>query len=165
MTAEIVGAARLRELLSYNPETGIFEWLRRVNAMVPAGPAGSVNAIGYRYITIKRRHYLAHRLAWFMSYGTWPEIQIDHINGAKDDNRLCNLREATRSLNSQNQVRAHRRNASGLIGAHWNPKDRNWRSHIMVNGRVIGLGAFPSAQAAHEAYIAAKRIHHKGCTI
>lgn len=166
MAKPIVDVAQVRELLNYDPETGVFTWRVVRSRMVKAGDvAGSVNAVGYRYITIKRRHYLAHRLAWLFVHGVWPAIQIDHENGLKDDNRLENLREATRSLNQQNQRRAQAGNKSGLIGAHWNPNDRNWRSHIMVNGKTIGLGAFQSAQAAHEAYLRAKRIHHAGCTI
>jgi len=165
MAGEIVSVERLHELLSYDPETGVFVWLRRMNAMVPAGQAGSVNAVGYRYITIKRKHYLAHRLAWVMSHGSWPAIQIDHINCIKDDNRLCNLREATRSLNQQNRHRAHKNNASGLLGAHWAPKDRVWVAHITVNRKIVRLGAFRSAELAHEAYLQAKRARHAGCTI
>ena len=166
MAGEIVSVDRLRELLSYDPETGVFVWLRRTNAMVPSGAqAGSVNAVGYRYITIKRKHYLAHRLAWAMSHGSWPAIQIDHINCIKDDNRLCNLREATRSLNMENRRYAQKNNVSGLLGAHWAPKDQVWVAHITLNRKTVRLGCFQSPELAHEAYLRAKRLLHKGCTL
>jgi hypothetical protein len=89
-------------LLKYNPDTGVITWAttsRHVNA---GDVAGYVCPRGYRYISVGGKKQSAHRLAWFLSYGVWPEDQVDHINGDKTDNRLVNLRSATKAQNNRN---------------------------------------------------------------
>jgi hypothetical protein len=95
---------RLKEFLIYDPETGLFTKIRR-NFKKPF--AGTPHPVGYIRITIDKRFYLAHRLAWFYVKGKWPEADIDHINGDKTDNRFANLREASRSLNRGNSRGRH----------------------------------------------------------
>src|SRR5712664_3026918 len=112
----ILTAERLRELLNYDPETGIFRWdvVRRGCGI--GKEAGTSVSAGYRQISIDRRAYSEHRLARLYVHGHWPLDEIDHINGVRDDNRLSNLRQATRSENAQNQRRAQSRSKIGILG-------------------------------------------------
>ena len=151
--------ARVVELLDYEPVTGVFRWKRDRPPHHKAGDvAGSSDAYGYRKVKVDGLVYLSHRLAWFVMHGVWPEAQIDHINGVKDDNRIANLRLATNAQNRQNVRRADRDSASGLLGAHRTP--HGWRASIVLSGKQIGLGSFRDAVAAHEAYLAAKAKLH-----
>lgn len=97
--------AQLKELLHYDPDTGIFTWKQPRSGVVVGAVAGRKDTAGYWAIQIYRRIFRAHRLAWLYVYGSWPSRDIDHINRARDDNRLCNLREATRSENSYNRLK------------------------------------------------------------
>jgi hypothetical protein len=94
---------RVRELLDYDAESGIFTWKIDRSIRVRAGDrAGSIQHDGYIKIGINGSAYFAHRLAWLWVTGEWPKEEIDHVNLVKDDNRFCNLREATRLGNVVN---------------------------------------------------------------
>jgi hypothetical protein len=154
---------KLKQLLSYDPDTGIFTWLVRAAICISVGDvAGSLHNKYWR-IKIGDHQYLAHRLAWLYMTGTWPSDQIDHINGLQNDNRWSNLREATGLLNTQNQRRARRNNQTGYLGV--SPKGKKFRAAIGVLGKKIRLGEFDTPQAAYQAYLVAKRKLHAGCTI
>ncbi len=127
--------------------------------------AGYVGGKGYVYVSVDGHKYLGHRLAWFMTYGVWPASGLDHINRIKTDNRLANLRLATPSENNQNKSEAMVSNTSGLLGVSWMSRARKWRAQIQVDGRVTYLGLYTSKNAAHDAYVAAKRKLHAGCVI
>jgi hypothetical protein len=151
-------AERLREVLSYYPETGIFAWRVNTNRVRVAQVAGNLNPRGYRRIKINGRDYKAHRLAWLYMTGEWPPTEIDHINCDRDDNRWANLRTATRGQNARNARRpAH--NSSGLKGASWHAGDKKWRAQIRVDGRTKHLGQFDNPIDAHKAYVAAAEEH------
>ena len=150
-------STRLRELLDYKPETGVFTWLVNRSTTKAGSVAGHINkAMGYYKLRIDGKIYWAHRVAWLYAYGKWPENQIDHINGIRHDNRIANIRSVTHSQNMQNLTKA--RSESGLIGA-WKQNGK-WSSRIRVNGKEIKLGYFESKEKAHEAYITAKRELH-----
>lgn len=151
-------AERLRELLNYNPDTGIFTY-RIVRPGQPAGlVAGSLNKFGYLRIRIDGRKYMAHRLAWLYVHGVWPPSELDHRNRVKRDNRIDNLRPTTRSGNTQNQIRARADSHSGLKGAR---RDRSrWAARITVNGKEKTLGRFDTAEEAHACYMRAKKELH-----
>jgi hypothetical protein len=158
-------AERLRELLHYDPETGLFVW--RVRSSSRAGPgdaAGRPDKRGYMWVGIDRRVRSVHRLAWLYVHGSWPLNEIDHIDGDKGNNRIENLRDVTRSTNQQNFRVARRGTRSGLLGAWMHPCGR-WTSQIVVDGQRRHLGLFDTPEQAHAAYLAAKRSHHAGCTI
>ena len=157
-------ADRVREVLAYDPETGQFTWRVRTGPRGVVGArAGTTDLRGYRRIDIDGCTYWAHRLAWLHVHGTWPEVEIDHINGDRADNRIVNLRSVPRGVNQQNLRRAHKNNRSGLLGV---SKWRNrWGARIKVDGVQTWLGVFDTPQEAHEAYLAAKRQMHDGCTI
>ena len=160
----MLSAERARELLDYNPETGKLTWKQGVAKNVKSGgEAGGVNNRGYRRITIAEGQYLSHRLAWLITTGVFPTDDIDHMNGDPGDNRMCNLRVATKSQNLQNQHKANTRSSTGLLGAF---KVRGkYRSQIRICGKDIYLGLFNTAQEAHEAYLIKKREVHAFCMI
>jgi hypothetical protein len=112
---------------------------------------------------INRKRYAEHRLAWLYFYGSWPALFIDHINGNRSDNRISNLRDVPLVVNNQNQREPRGNNTNGFLGV----RVRNERiyAEIAVNGKSIKLGNFPSKEAAHEAYVQAKRKLHPGCTL
>lgn len=153
-------AERLRELLHYAPETGAFTRVASRGGRAMAGNiAGSIDRQGYRRITIDRREYKAHRLAWLYVTGAWPENYIDHRNGVRDDNRFANLREATSGENHQNITRRSD-NTSGFIGVTWHRQNMKWMAQIRVDGRYHYLGCFNTYEEANAAYLKAKADLH-----
>jgi hypothetical protein len=154
-------ADRLRELLSYDAETGAFTWLSGRGGTPAGARAGTRDAHGYVQIQVAGRLHKAHRLAWLYVTGEWPSKEVDHANGDRGDNRIANLREATSSENKQNQRRAHARNkSSGLLGVSWHEQAGRWRASICVDRKSRHLGLFDTAEAAHRAYTAAKAELH-----
>jgi hypothetical protein len=165
-----LSAERLRELLHYDPETGVFTWRISRRKVQPGKVAGWVQSPGAphkprRCIEVDQRNYKAHRLAWLYQHGTWPDGVIDHKNGDSLDNRIGNLRDVSQKVNIQNERQGRRHSVSGLLGAHWDASRSAWSSSIRVNGLLRNLGRFSTAEEAHQAYIAAKRELHEGCTI
>lgn len=154
MTALTIEQARAA--LDYDPATGLFTRLAGpwINPKVRAGEAaGSACSGGYRNIGIGSRRYLAHRLAWFMVYGAWPSAELDHINGDKTDNRISNLRIATRSQNMANGP-VQSNNRSGHKGVHYDRGNRKWLAYMQVDGKFKNLGRFETIEAA----IAARQV-------
>lgn len=158
---------RALELLNYDPETGVLTWrVRKAIRTAPGSVAGTVNAEGYRRVEIDGRAYAAHQLAWFMTHGAWGRPLLDHINGDRLDNRLCNLRVADNFLNHQNRRKGWRNSVSGMLGVDYVARGKSrWRARILVDGKSIYLGRYGTAEEAHAAYLEAKRRMHVGCTI
>jgi hypothetical protein len=150
--------ARLKSLLRLDEATGIFYRLTTRGRMHAGDEAGAVSGSrGYVMVGVDGRQYLAHRLGYFYRFGAWPPAQLDHINGDRADNRPANLRLATRVENAQNR-RAKGTGVSGLLGV---SKARGrWSARITVEGRRTYLGYWADPAKAHEAYLAAKRVHH-----
>lgn len=149
----------LKEILDYDPETGIFRWKSPRQKIKVGDVAGTLNHNGYRFIKINGKLYLEHRLAWLYVYGEWPKDMIDHVNGTRDDNRIENLREATRSENKWNQTKPIT-NTSGYKGACWHKASQKWDARIAINNKRKHLGLFDSPEEAYEAYCkAAKELH------
>jgi hypothetical protein len=154
----MISAERLRELLAYDPETGVFTWrVGNRRNVVPGQRAGCPDTGGYLLIRVAGRLVAAHRLAWLYVHGEWPSEQVDHINSVKTDNRICNLRLATRAQNMRN-MGLRRSNTSGFKGA-WKHGKR-WKSVIMVDRRRIHLGCFDTPEEAHAAYCDAAEKYH-----
>lgn len=150
---------RAREMLSYDPETGEFRWVMASGRARAGDIAGSKTRLGYRLIMIDKRRYMAHRLAWLWVHGVWPKGDIDHINGDSCDNRIANLREATRSQNQCNHSR-RATNKSGFKGVSWHKGGRKWKAQIGHKGRWHFLGLYEDPKEAHLAYVAAAhRLH------
>lgn len=146
--------ARLRELLVYDPETGIFRnriSRRRVRA---GAVAGCINSQGYVIICIDYVHYRAHHIAWLYHYGRWPEGgEMDHEDMVRHHNAIANLREATQSLNNANR-RAYSNNKSGYKGVYWHRRNKKWIAMVRKDRKGIHVGSFDCPKAAHEAYLA-----------
>lgn len=144
-------AERLRQLLHYDPETGVFTRLVALGGR--SGPVGSrcecLSPAGYVQIGVDRRTYPAHRLAWLYMTGAWPPNEVDHINGVRADNRWTNLRQATRSQNRANS-RASYANRSGYKGV-CRARCGRWRASL----RGERLGLFDTPEEASRAYFAA----------
>lgn len=159
LPADLPAVQRLRELFSYDRETGV------VTRLIPRGDqragaiAGSLGNQGYMKVSVDGRHLLLHRVIWAMETGAWPADEIDHRNGVRSDNRWLNLREANVVQQRQNRKRS-KLNTSGLVGATRTSDKKRWRSSIRANGVRLFLGNFPTAEAAHAAYVEAKaRLH------
>lgn len=152
MQRPTVTAKEVRSLLTYQRDTGIFIWRVSPAKAVPTGSvAGSPNSKGYLMIQIRRRLYMAHRLAWLYVYGKWPSEQLDHINGDKRDNRIANLREATGAQNCANRKRRSD-NKSGYKGVCWHRRSGKWHAQICASGKSIHIGYFADVEEAAEAY-------------
>jgi len=147
--------ARLCALLDYDSKTGEFRWRNRVRRSIqPTDMAGSLDKDGYWIITIDRRPYSAHHLAWLFMKGSWCSQVIDHRDLDRSNNRWTNLRRATISQNNANKP-LYRNNACGLKGV--SPDKARWRATIYKNRRRHHLGMFATPQAAHAAYAKAAR--------
>ena len=144
MTKPIISQARLKELLHYNPDTGIFTWTSKpsITSPISIGSEAGTNTNGYVCIYVIGRIYKAHRLAWLYIHGEWPEDQIDHINRVKDDNRLINLREAGCIENSRNRT-ISKNNTSGHVGVYAHGASGKWAASIHNGrGKLLHLGLF-----------------------
>ena len=148
------------EYLSYSPASGFFHWKKRPSSRAaPGDRAGHLQSLGYRQISLRGSLCYAHRLAWFFCHGVDSQMEIDHINGNRDDNRIENLRECTRSENRQNRVVGL--SPSCVAGAYFCNRRKKWVSEIVLNNKKIRVGSFSSLQEAHAAYKEAKKSTHK----
>jgi len=157
---------RTNELLNYCPNTGIFTRKISLSNSVKVGQvAGFVGGKGYIYLSVDGKSYLAHRLAWLITFKCWPNKTIDHINGIKTDNRLLNLRSVSAAINNQNKHFAQSNSASKILGVSWMSHAKKWRAQIQINKTVKYLGLYANKNDAQQAYLFAKRNIHIGCTI
>ena len=151
---------RLKELLSYDPETGVFTWKVSLNWRIKIGTvAGGINDGGYRRIQIERIKYGAHRLAWLYVYGYIPVKEIDHRDGNTDNNKINNLRVAKHAENGQNR-KLGKNNTSGYLGVYWFKHQKKWCSLIVIDGKTVFLGYFNNKKDASNAYLSAKKKFH-----
>lgn len=165
MRREKLTAQRLKELLDYEPETGVFSWKVSRRGVRP-GRTGNVRPDGYIRIGIDGVSYLAHRLAWLYMTGAWPSIDVDHFDGNPSNNRFSNLRDVSQQTNLQNFRTATRRNrSSSLLGVSYHARDELWRARIHIDGKERNIGYYKTSEEAHAAYLEAKRKWHEGCTI
>ncbi len=167
MAADNLTAQRLRELLNYDPDTGVFtRRLKNANCVKVGDVAGGLDGRGYCRFRIDGKKHRAHRLAWLYMHGDWPLGEIDHINGLPADNRISNLRDVSHAENVQNVHKPNKDNEScEFRGVHWHRRDLKWTAQIRANGKIKWLGAFPTKEAAAEAYKQAKRVHHVSAAV
>lgn len=154
---------RIKLFVLYNPTTGSLTWRRRKLAEFSGGVRTlnswntrfygkeifSMSSDGYRTGMICRKSLKAHRIAWFLYYGEWPNGEIDHINGIRDDNRIVNLRDVSRSENMLNK-RVHKNSKSGETGIRLTPYGK-WQVRICKDGKSFCIGSF---ETKHDAIIA-----------
>ena len=172
----------LRELLDYDPETGVLTWRERPlemfktergcnawNTRYAGKEAGCVDTkpSGYQSVLVRLngKRWMGHRLAFALYYGRDPGLEIDHVNRVSTDNRICNLRAVDHSRNVQNRVTPYRNNTSGYLGVSWAKREQKWLAHIRINGKKKHLGYFDAPEAAHTAYLTAKAKHHSGAVV
>jgi hypothetical protein len=142
----------VKDHISYDEVTGTFIWIKKTGRNGKLGPKSpTIDSRGYEQIRYMGKSYLAHRLAWYFVYGHWPDKQIDHINGIKTDNRISNLRLATRSENIRNRP-AYKNTLSGLKGVYWQSQLKKWQAIIIIDGRGKSLGTFKDKNDASMAY-------------
>lgn len=170
MNDNLITAEQAREILAYDAVTGTFVWKVPLGTAIAGSKAGYLNPRGYVVISIKRRLYRAHRIAFLVMTGKWPKYGVDHINGIKNDNRWINLRDVPDAINIQNKRKSRngRKNVGLPLGVQRNRckvSKKPYLAKIQVAGRSIYLGSFSTTSEASTAYIEAKRRLHKGCTL
>lgn len=130
--------SELRRVVSYNSETGIFIWIEPTSRRVKRGDVvGSNHRMGYLEASIFGNRVLLHRLAWFYFYGSWPEGVIDHINGNKKDNRICNLRDVDQVINGMNRTSINKNNSTGIRGVVFHKKSGKYM--VRIQEKYVGL--------------------------
>lgn len=157
MATTILTQARLRELLHYDPDTGVFTWRVRRGCAQAGDIAGSLMANGYLHCAVDRRFYYCHRLAWLYVTGSWPQFMIDHMDRNKANNAFRNLRDVPLSVSQQNRSTALANSKTGLLGA---SPDQMGGFVARISNQHIGR--YATAEAAHSAYLSAKRKLHPG---
>jgi hypothetical protein len=155
---------------SYDPDDGVLRWRNPVkhSSQKPGDPAGRLTQYGYINVSIGGRAYMAHRIIWLMVTKSWPKGQIDHKDGIRNNNRWDNLRDVSAAVNQQNRRKAQVGSHSSLLGVYPNvtSKKNPWKALIKpIDGKLRHLGSFPTPEAAHAAYLEAKRELHEGCMI
>lgn len=145
MTSKLT-QSRLKQLLYYDPCTGVFTWIKNCGGIKSGTIAGSRHCKGYISIRIDYRNYLAHRLAFLYITGEMPEF-VDHKNGDRSDNRWVNIRPATATENMQN-MGVRKDNSSGYSGVYWNKAHRKWHVRFKVNKKQMSFGYFENLSDA-----------------
>lgn len=140
---------RLKLLLSYDKDTGVFYWnVSAANNSIKIGSvAGSLTKNGYIGIGIEKQQYYAHRLAWLYVHGVLPNDQIDHINRDRADNRIVNLRSVSNQANAQNQG-LRKGSLSGYRGVNWYKRGGKWQARIHHNNKTMHVGYYDNLQDA-----------------
>lgn len=158
MADRILTQSRLKELLHYDPDTGVFTRAKAVRGHKKGAVAGCDNGRGYIRIKVDGRYFLAHRLAWLYETASFPEGEIDHINRNGLDNRIKNLRTVTRSENLLNKGLDHR-NTSGVKNVSWDQHREKWVAQVRRNKKQFNLGRFATKD---EAVAAVKNFNTTG---
>jgi len=143
----------------YDETTGIFTRTKDKGRGKKGHRAGTIHSKGYEVIRLDDKLYKSHRLAWLYVYGNWPN-QIDHINGDRKDNRICNLRLTSDSENMQNRHKPNPNNTSGHKGVGWHAQTSRWRVKIMKDYKTIHLGHFKNLDDAINAYAEGAAKYH-----
>jgi hypothetical protein len=150
---------RVREVLAYEPETGVLRWKITLGSRAVKGrEAGNIDSsTGYHRTRVDGFFILSHHIGWAITHGVWP-VQLDHVRGKEAGNALDNLRLATQHDNMGN-IRKSKHNTSGLKGVSWHEVTGKWAAQIRVRGKQLWLGSYDTKEEAHEVYMGAARKH------
>ena len=140
---------RLKNALSYDPETGIMTWNVSRGTRRAGATAGHLANSGYLIIGFEGLLLYAHRVAWFLYYNVWPTERLDHVDNVQSHNWISNLRYATHSENMSNR-KLNETNSTGFKGVHLR-KEGRYRAYLNHKGKRYNLGGFATAEEAHEA--------------
>ena len=152
---QLITQEKLKSVLDYSPETGVFTWRKRMGRCKEGSVAGHKQNCGYLKVGLFGSEYSVHRLAWLYMFGEFPANQIDHINRIRTDNRINNLREVTHQQNCQNMKNESVKSASGFVGVV--SSDKRFRARITVDSVQMHLGMFDTKEDAHRAYVEARK--------
>ena len=153
----------LAKFFEYDEKTGIFTRLHTIHGNSFRKQITIANSNGYIVFEVCGRKEYAHRMAWLWCSGIQPIYNIDHINGIKTDNRICNLRDVPQKINRHNIHKTNPNKISGICGVR--PSLKRWSARIFASGKEIHLGNFPTKEAAYAVYILAKKKMHEGYVI
>lgn len=151
----------IKDFFKYNPSTGEItrktppskyfscdkkrdEYFQKVSI---SSPFKTIATGGYLKGSFYKKDYSAHRVAWFLFYGFWPSLHIDHIDGNRKNNKISNLRQVTVSLNNKN-LSISKRNKTGCVGVSWDNQNKKWRACIRIDKKTINLGRFTDIESA-----------------
>lgn len=154
----MISQKRLKEVMQYDADTGVFtrksDGKRQARLWTPPN-----RKLSYGVLSIDGKQYYSHRMAWLYTHGELPSCEIDHINGDGADNRIANLRVATRGQNATNAL-AQKSSKTKLRGVFLHKPSGRYRAQICKNLKTKSLGYFETKEAAHQAYLtAARQIH------
>jgi hypothetical protein len=155
----------LKEVLHYNPDTGIFVWKISARRDLIGKQAGGLTAKGYIRIKIDAKMYMAHVLAWLYVHGVCPVVQIDHKDTIKTHNWISNLRELNNADNHQNRFKANSNSKTGVQNVTYREATGNYQVSIVVAGKKLYQGTYSTLKIAECAALRAKRKHHPNCMI
>lgn len=151
---------RLKDMLEYNSELGLLYWkVSPRNRTLPGDVVGNINDTGYMVFVLDSNRMRAHRAAWAIYYGEMPVGDIDHINGVRNDNRIVNLRLATRSQNCQNAA-VRKNTKTGVKGVHLRLDTGKYSASISVDKKTTWLGCFDTLEEAAKVRTEAEIMHH-----
>lgn len=151
---------KLKEYLSYAPTTGVIQWVKSpANRVKDNDKVGCKAKNGYLKFEFKGKQLYCHRVAFALHYGHWPNNQIDHINGIRDDNRILNLRECSSMENSRNS-KAPTTNKSGIKGVTRHKDTSKWCAFIHHNRKKYHLGIFDNYDDAKFAVMESRELFH-----
>lgn len=146
---------RLKEMFNYNKLTGDFIRIKPLKGNQLYGIVGSLNNDGYISISVDWKRYGAHNLVWLYHYGKFPDLQLDHINSIKTDNRLENLREVSQAENQRNK-KLHKNNKFGYHGIRYGKNKKSYRASITRENTTINLGTYKTLEEAISARVQAE---------
>jgi poly-beta-hydroxyalkanoate depolymerase len=152
---------RLKQLFDY--KDGFLLNKKQRGKSKKGEPIGCVNFYGYRVSRVDMEKFYVHRLIWVFHNGSLNDLDVDHIDGNRDNNKIENLRLVNSQKNNQNIRQARKTNALGVLGV--SMKFGKFCAQISLNKKVKHLGLFDTAEDAHSAYLEAKRKIHEGCLI
>lgn len=145
---KVMSLERVKELVSYDPETGFFTSRVSRGPARAGGQVGSKNDQGYILLSLDLGRFKASRVAWAIMTGEWPEVTVDHKNRKRDDNRWDNLRLATKRQNAANCVKLCSDLPKGVT-----LKGKKFRSSIRNLDKMEHLGTFETAEEAHKVFV------------